>query len=215
MADLADIVSRWRCRRYAARLVDLADETLAAPLRERVERHVQTCDRCREALDDLRDVPNLLRETAATPGEAFWQRQRRDIMRAIRNAEPATVPRQRALPVAAWRGGLVAVATALLAVASYRILQPRPAPPLASRHAGASSIDDLEGDAMVALSELISNWEPRSELLPAGREIDPELADQLSRSAWLESASANDALAGDLDETEWDQIDELPEDRAS
>ncbi|HUI25565.1 MAG TPA: zf-HC2 domain-containing protein [Candidatus Kryptonia bacterium] len=215
MVDPYDILNRWHCRRLAPRLVDFAEGALDMPARARVERHVETCARCTEALAALRDVPDALRDSAVTRSEDFWQQQRQDIMRAIRHQAPKASPRPLRPPAAAWRGGLVAVATALLAVAGYRVLLRSHAPlPKVSKHASVASVDDLETETMVALSELVSTLAPQSELMPAGRELDAQLADDIARSPWIESPETDDALANDLDDAEWERRDDLSSGRA-
>ena len=167
------------------------------------------CVRCREALAALRDVPKALQASAVVRDENFWRRQRQEIMRAIRITTPA--PRRALSPAAVWRGGLVAVATALLAVASYRMLPHGKAPmrPVAQRPS-PQHVDDLETDTVAALSEIFSAWAPESELMPGGREIDEELAGDLAGSGWLAPPSASDEIAvNDLDDHELDRLDDL------
>ena len=89
MAGRRDIVKRWYCRRLRARLVDYADGALAARERGRIERHLATCAQCAAALAALRELPAVLRAAPAPRDEAFWRRQRQDIMRAIRQPVPS------------------------------------------------------------------------------------------------------------------------------
>ncbi|MFN8542933.1 MAG: zf-HC2 domain-containing protein [Candidatus Binatia bacterium] len=142
------LLSWWRCRRLRAGLVDLAEGTLAASERRVIEVHVVGCPRCRDALAGLRAVRGVL---AGPPvglpvDEAFWRRQRQEVMRAIRRLEPAPARR---VPGLGWGVGVAAAAAALIAVANVRWTHEPVAPTVTARPAAAP----LDDDALLALAD--------------------------------------------------------------
>ena len=65
------------CREIRARLEELAGESLSAPPGGEIDRHLATCEGCREALRVMRQTSAWLRLSRETPlqvGPAFWMR---------------------------------------------------------------------------------------------------------------------------------------------
>jgi hypothetical protein len=205
MAAARDILSRWRCRRLAARLVDFADGTLDSPAQAHVERHVARCQRCAGVVAALRAAPDIIARADIDPGEAFWRHQRRGIMRTIRT-QPAATRRARRVPAFAWQTGLVAVATSVIAVIGYRTFRQ----PEQSRHVAVESLDTLDTESVVALSDLWSAIAPPGELLSAGRETDDDVIGAVANAAWMapEGFDSEPQLA-DLSNDELDAVHEL------
>jgi hypothetical protein len=132
------------CWRLRASLVDLAEGTLPAAGRAGVERHVAVCASCAATVAALRELPERLRGVEL-PGDAFWQRQRADILRAVRGLPvPASPPR--AWP--AWPMGLAVAASVLLAVLAQRLA----GLPRGGSDAGAPrAVAALDAEAALAL----------------------------------------------------------------
>jgi hypothetical protein len=115
------LLRRWRCRSAAPLLVDLAEGSLAPAEEARVERHLRDCASCRGALAALRAVPARLRDEPEPVPAASWERQRQDIMRAVRNAPPQPA---RSATVPGWRVVTAMAATACVAAIAASLLRP-------------------------------------------------------------------------------------------
>jgi anti-sigma factor RsiW len=76
-------------------LNDFADGALDAPERADVERHVDSCARCRAIVEDLRDIRRAARTLSPIePPAAVWRRIEEEI-RADAGAEPITIASRR------------------------------------------------------------------------------------------------------------------------
>ncbi|MGH7857172.1 MAG: anti-sigma factor family protein [Candidatus Binatia bacterium] len=164
MAPLNDMLERWRCRRFRARLVDLADGMLGADERRRVEGHVEGCARCADEIEALQSVPALLRKTVAERDEAEWARQRREIMGLIRGeaaprwtAPPALLrdPARRGIPPSAVFAAAMAAVIAIVGYARFQATF-RPSIQLTGTAAPVpNDIAALETETVVALDEVV------------------------------------------------------------
>lgn len=116
------------CQRFLPLVVDLAEGTIPAADRGRVEAHVAACPECRDALDAVRQAPGLVgtADTAPMPGDAFFAAQRRDVMRTVGLIDDALArERQRGR----WRTGWTALAAGIVAVVAARTLVVSPVEP--------------------------------------------------------------------------------------
>jgi len=206
MAGPRDILTRWRCRRLTAALVDYAEGDLTEGAHPRVERHLKRCPRCREELSALREVPALLGDAVVTRDDAFWRRQRQDIMRAIRvQAAPARAGVSRF----AWQGAVVAAAAAVLIVAGSRLL-PRPEQTTLSRAQLPADVDALDPDTKVALSDVAATLVSVPETMPATTENDDLLLAAAAREAWGPSHSLEiTPEIADLSDQDLETLDEM------
>jgi anti-sigma factor RsiW len=107
-----------RCFLLRSSLVSFADGTLGEAVRDDVERHLAKCPRCAEDVVALREVPALLRRSAASPpDEAFWARQRASIARTVAvSAPPRTIERR---PLRWWLAPALAAMALLLVVRTW------------------------------------------------------------------------------------------------
>lgn len=172
---VATLLTRWRCRRLRARLVDLA-EGVAFAGSERVERHAAGCAECGAALAALREVPAALRAAPADGrDDAFWERQRQGILRAAFDspAPPAAPFRQ---TFGDWRTSAAATlaAAALLLLALRLPHTPVPFGP----EAGAADAARLDAEDLAAALTSIA---PGTDLL-AGDDVPLSLADEADPS---------------------------------
>jgi len=173
MADSRDILKRWRCRQWRADLVDVAAGKLDARRQQALDRHLAACAECAAALAALREVPEHLRaEEVPSRDDAFWLRQRRSIMRTIRQ-QPAPARRRLLGTDFGWRAALLAAAGVVIAVAGYRALQ-QPARP---RVQVAANIDDLDAQTVVALADEAQAFLPSADLTPGGSWWGDEMLD--------------------------------------
>ncbi len=172
MAHLVDIFHRRQCRRLRSDLVDLAEGTVDESRRRHVEAHVAECTECAEALASLRDLPGSLRGAGLVErNEEFWRGQRREILRAIREAREE---HPRHLSIVARRAGLAAVAAGLVALLGYEQLRPVSHPETRV----AASIDSLDAGSMVSLLDESAGLLSLEELLPAGASEIQDLTDE-------------------------------------
>lgn len=111
-----------RCFLLRSSLVSFADGTLREAVRGDVERHLAKCLRCTEDVVALREVPAMLRRSAASPpDEAFWARQREGIARAVAaSASPRTIERR---PFLWWLAPALAAMALLLVVRTWNPAQ--------------------------------------------------------------------------------------------
>jgi anti-sigma factor RsiW len=191
------MIADWRCRRMTPRLVDLADGALPAAHRDRVERHVAACAACREALHALRDAPAKLRALGDQTGpEVDWERQRRDIMRAVR-----TVPEPAGRRVSSgfdWRLAMPVAAMAVIAIAGVAVLR-KP-----NSHIRASA--ERAGIAAPELADFAEVVLPFDELLEF--DVMPEgTALGLVDGGW--AGEVGDAVPRELDDFSDREIEEL------
>jgi len=115
---------RWRCRAAVPLLVDHAEGILGPADEARVERHLRSCARCREELEALRTLPARLREEPDPVPTGSWERQRQDILRAVRLATAAPEPRN---GVPGWKVvSAMAAAAVVAAVAGLLLREPTP-----------------------------------------------------------------------------------------
>ena len=56
MVDVGAMIRDWRCRRFAAALVDYNDGALSAAERARIDRHLAGCPRCAPELTSRRTL---------------------------------------------------------------------------------------------------------------------------------------------------------------
>jgi len=199
-------MTRWRCRAYAALLVDAAAGTLGAAQQQWLERHLDACAHCRDDLAALREVPAQLGSSAVRdPGEAFWLQQRQAISRAIRNA-PA--PRSRwqlewlreALRLSPWRYPAAVVASVLVAVFVYQVaLPPVAIPPRAA----------LDTEAMAALHDVMQAVVPADEYLPPVSPDDETLLAALPLEGFIGDTAPDVSPADELSDSELDGIEGL------
>ena len=108
------------CTAFEEAIGDLVDGALAGDARQQVERHLETCVRCRALADDLRAI----RRTAGTldrrvPPRAVWERVQAQIA-----VQPAAAPR----PARRWIVPLAAAATLVFAIGAGFYLRGRVAP---------------------------------------------------------------------------------------
>jgi anti-sigma factor RsiW len=219
MADFREIMNPWRCRRFEAGLVDLANGTLPPAQQANVERHVATCARCAALLAALDKVPALLRELPQpSRDEDFWRRQRQDVMRAIRT-RPAQRPRRILVPAFAWRAGLTAAAVVVIAVIGYRLVEwPSLTPPerfqIAASHL-PKSIDALDNQTIAALTDVTAAVISTGELMPAGREPDASLLGSSGMVALAQgepddsTGKVGELALHELNDDELEQLDDL------
>jgi anti-sigma factor RsiW len=192
MAPLIDFVSRFGCRRFRRALVDLAEGSLPAAERAGVERHLAACPSCRDQLDDLRAAPSILRESESRPDDAEWLRQRRDILRLVRDLPsprrthaPLRLPVRRGIPASA--GFAIAMAVVIAIVGYLRFEETfRPAIQLAET-AGPlpNDIGALEAETVLALADVVEViTSPDEEALDLEHLSDAELA---TLARWVDS----------------------------
>jgi anti-sigma factor RsiW len=149
------VTFRPACRRLRAALVDAAAGTLPVTDRVRVEAHVAGCAHCRATLVAMRRLASEV-PPVALPDDAFFTRQRADVMRRIRTTRPEPAP---ARPWHAWRiAGAVATAALVLVLV-------RPGPP------ASHSIDRLDDDALVHLHDLLPAITPASSIEDADSDL--------------------------------------------
>ena len=121
------------CQRYLPLVVDLAEGTLAAADRGRVEAHVAGCAECRDALDAVREAPDILGISGGPPApdDAFFAAQRRNVMRNVGLIDDALARERR---TGRWRTAVTALAASVLAAIGVRwTMLP---PPGTTPHAG-------------------------------------------------------------------------------
>jgi len=124
MADALKSLLAWRCRRWRARLVELAGGELPASGREALEAHLRGCSRCARELESLRVVPDTFAgEAPDDPGPEYWLVQRQAIMRAIREAERMQEPDVETAPRWDWRLAVAPVTALLVAVLGWVALR--------------------------------------------------------------------------------------------
>lgn len=148
MVNKRDMLRKWRCRLLGAKLVDLAEGNLKPSRKKRLERHVSQCADCAAALSALREIPSLLRGTRVHDDEQLWQRQRHNIMRAIRSQPEPT--RWRFPLEVRWGMGLAAATALLLAVIGYQQLR-YPGAPVGKQPEDLASLDT---NSVLELAEL-------------------------------------------------------------
>ena len=202
-------MSRWRCRRYRARLVDAAEgQRLREP---RMAQHLVQCADCRRELEALRQVPATLRTSAVPdPGEEFWLRQRQAIGRSIRN-----LPTPRAQwnlewlseALRAWRYPVAVAASALVAVLVLRSVHaPQPMQPDVLQ----AQIAALDPDSVEALHDLTKTLVSPEESLTQLAGADPTQLAELPLDELVGVTVPPDVpTAGDLSDSELDRVDTL------
>lgn len=150
------ILSRWRCRRLRAALVDRSAGTSHATEAAALDRHLPHCAACQEALETLREVASRLRDEPARPSE-HWARQRDAVMAAVRRL-PAPDP-----PVD-WRFRLAwgaAAAAAVIVVLRLRA----PAVPPQSGQPTSAPVENLDDATLLALIDVMATM-PGGETAP-------------------------------------------------
>jgi len=203
---------RWRCRPYAAVLVDAVEGTPSACARDRLDAHLQGCAACRADLAALQDAAAQLRLPAVPdPGEAFWTQQRHTIGQAIGHTGPrgaAGFDGWRVVwPPAPWRA-LAAVATSTaVALIMYRVMEQaqHPTPPPISVHVAA-----LDTDALLALRDVapvVGAGEDDLLLSPLGEQ--PVLLAQPLAELTGVRVPAQRPSAADLTDAELERADSL------
>jgi anti-sigma factor RsiW len=161
------LLRRWRCRAVAPLLVDMAENALSPASAARVERHLRDCADCRDALQALRTLPALLREEAAPVPRQSWERQRQDILRAVRNGGAREAPRAATVP--GWQ--VVSAMTAVACVAAIAGVLLRDPAPRASEVALRARAAADEPQVVAALLELVPGdvpaWEGAGDVAAA------------------------------------------------
>jgi len=184
---------RWRCRSLRVALVDLAEGTLDAAERGRVERHLSDCRDCSEELAALRAAPRVLQRTIIEKDEASSARQRAKIMERVRElpvtrpiphrpaARPASAPFPRSALFAAATAGFIAL------VGYYRFQETfRPSVQLAGSDTPVpNDIEALDAATVLALADLAEVIAP-AELHSAVVIDDLSGADLEILDAWLD-----------------------------
>jgi anti-sigma factor RsiW len=178
MVDVGAMIGDWRCRRFAAALVDYDDGALSAAERARVDRHLACCPRCAAAAEALAEVPVTLRG-AATPGDqAFWAAQRRAVMDRIDAA--GAPPERPPLQGFDWRLALPVAAAAVIALAGYLSLRPPSAPV-------TEVLDALSPADLATLTQVAADIMPEEDLLP---DADPSTRDAVEgaiEAGWIQA----------------------------
>lgn len=142
-----DLFRHRRCRQLRSALVDHAGGDAGPAKRVVVEAHVAACAPCKAALESLRTVPHALGDTSPREPDAdFWARQRRDIMRAVREA-PAPAASNRSAGSLRRHAGLAAAVAAAAVLAYHVATGPGPA-------AIRSTSDGLDPEALLALADV-------------------------------------------------------------
>jgi anti-sigma factor RsiW len=205
-------MSRWRCRRYRAWLVDAADGTLDASRQPRLNTHLTACAACAADLASLRAVPALLQATAVPdPGEEFFRQQRQDIHRAIRGAQPAAATWQpwprRPIDLTTWRLPLAVAASALLALCVLHLTVPRRHP---RAYPPAAAVATLDTGVLTELQDVMHVIIPRDDVLTLAAQADDPALATAPRGAPL-GLRAEPSLwdAHDLDDEALDHVGDL------
>lgn len=186
MAILGRLVKSWRHQRYAARLVDYADDRLPAAERQRLAHHIEGCADCGASFDALRSVPDRLRASAVEPDEAFWRRQRQDIMGAIRDLPDPAAEEPRARVVLDLRLALPVAVAAAIAIAGYLSLS-RPAEPVSDV---ALRLEYLQPDSTMVLAEVAEMLVPTQDLAADLDLSDGAALGAVVREGWAVPGSA-------------------------
>jgi len=200
MADIRDMLTGWRCRRFTAAIVDYAEGALPEEDRARVEDHLHGCAECRAAVAALQTLPDAIREGSVPSDAERWARQRHSIMRTIRAQAPTPV---RSQWLHTWRPTVVAVTAVVAVVVSYRVLR-QPTIPLA---APSHSVDALDAGTTSALNDVASATIFQPDWFSSGERDEDASADG---QAGQESASIMAASdIHDLSDPELDALGEL------
>ncbi len=139
------------CRRLRPALVDLAEGALAVGELHALERHLQSCQTCREDLAAMRGVSTVLRDPGLPePDEDFWVRQRESIMQRVRASAPRVRGARRRWPVI---GALVAAALSLVVTRTLYV-------PARLPH----SVERLDDDTLFDLHDLLPSIAPASSI---------------------------------------------------
>ncbi len=151
-------MTRWRCRRYQAWLVDYTDGVLEASRQPQLERHLGRCSACHADWEALRNLPAALStSTVPDPGDAFWLQQRQAIGRTIRNLPQ---PRRgswdlewirQAVQVSPWRYPIAATVAVLVALSVFRIAA---RPSASGDNSISTQLAQLDADMLAAVADL-------------------------------------------------------------
>lgn len=180
---------RRRCQSFQPLLVDYADDALSETgPRQRLERHLARCSRCRDDLAALRQMPvQLQTQPVPEPGEEFWLQQRRAIARAVRNLPAprrgwwAGWVRDTRL-LAAWRYPLAAAVSLLVAFGVYHFTQSsRPQ----RQTAAPEAIAQLDAPSIAAVHDLMRTLVPSDDDLSEAPADDDSLLAALPLDAFV------------------------------
>ncbi len=168
-----------RCFLLRPKLVNFAEGTQPEPARSRIERHLANCPRCTEDVVALREVPAVLRRSAATaPNEEFWVRQRESIARAIEAPVSSRVAERR--PYAWWFAPALAAMALLLVVRTWNptesaVPAPTTTPALdATTAAGGEAIAALVDEPAGVVSEELTSVDDAT-IASLGASLDEEI----------------------------------------
>ncbi len=80
-----------KCKHVQQKMIDYAEHVLNGAAQQQIEHHVQTCRECSQELKAIQGTLELLSSNAGIhePPESFWDDFTTDVMRKVRNAEPA------------------------------------------------------------------------------------------------------------------------------
>lgn len=80
-----------KCKHVQQKMIDYAEHVLNGAAQQQIEQHVHTCRECSQELKAIQGTLELLSSNAKIhePPEQFWNDFTTDVMRKVRNAEPA------------------------------------------------------------------------------------------------------------------------------
>lgn len=206
MAGGRELLTRCRCRRLRARLVDYADGALDAGARARLEGHLGACPRCAADLNALRDIAAALSESRVPRrDEEFWLRQSEAIMRRVRRL-PEREPAPRADRFSVWRFAAAAAAAVVVTVAAYELTRS----PAREPRDLAARVEGLDAEAVLALADAVDDFFPQAGLLSAGAVAEEYAPSGVEDQPWVEPGGlSRPPEVSDLDYDELDSLGEL------
>ena len=106
-----------RCRKVKKLLPDYIGDELPTKERRRIERHLDGCPNCKDALKILEELWRGIAHQPLPPkGEEFWQEFTRNVMMEIRGKHPIPTERKKTLPLPGWRFLIPATTVAALVI---------------------------------------------------------------------------------------------------